>query len=99
MLKHGTGLLLSLGRTVTVTSIRFDLSQYSGASLQLKAGDDTSPQDLRVVATADNAGGMLRLTLRQPVTAKYLLVWFTLLAPDGAGHYRESVSNVVVSGR
>ena len=98
MLKHGTGLLLSLGHTVTVTSVRLDLSPYQGATLQLRAGNGTVPQDLGVAATANNASGALRLTLRHPVTAKYLLIWFTQLPPDGAGHYAETVSGVVVTG-
>jgi cytoskeletal protein RodZ len=98
MLKHGTGLLLNLGRTVTVTSVRLDLSQYQGAALQLRTGDGTAPQDLRVAATASNASGAVRLTLRHPVTARYLLIWITKLPPDGAGHYAETVSGVVVTG-
>jgi hypothetical protein len=98
MLKHGTGLLLALGHSDTVTSIRVDLSQYGGATLQVRAGNGTALADLPVAATADNAGGVLHLTLRHPVTARYLLLWFTVLPPDGAGHYQESVSHVVVSG-
>jgi putative peptidoglycan lipid II flippase len=99
MLKHGTGLLLSLGHQVTVTSVRLDLGQYTGAALQLRAGNGAAFQDLPVVATASNAGGVLRLTLHHPVTAKYLLIWITVLPPDGAGHYQASLSHVVVSGR
>ena len=44
-------------------------------------------------------GGVLRLTLRHPVAARYLLIWFTTLPPDGAGHYAASVSHVQVTGR
>ena len=51
-----------------------------------------------MAATANNAGGAVRLTLPHPVTARYLLIWFTQLPPDGAGHYPESVSHVLVSG-
>ena len=99
MLKHGTGLLLDLGRRVTVSSIVMDLSRYGGASLQIRAGSGTAPQDLRVAATASNAVGVVRLTLPHPVAARYLLVWFTQLPPDGAGHYQETVSQVQVTGR
>ena len=53
MLKHGTGLLLDLGGQVTVTSVRIDLTKYRGASLQIKVGNGTAPQDLRVAATAE----------------------------------------------
>lgn len=99
MLKHGTGLLLDLGGKVTVTRVRLDLAQYPGADLQIRAGNDTASQDLRVAATASDAGGVVKLTLRQPTAARYLLVWFTQLPPDGAGHYQASVSGVVVTGR
>jgi hypothetical protein len=99
MLKHGTGLLLDLGRRAAVTRVRFDLTGYRGANLQLRAGDSPAPSDLRVAATADGTGGTVRLTLRHPVSARYLLIWFTLLPPNGAGQYQESVSHVVVSGR
>ncbi|MDX6342174.1 MAG: hypothetical protein QOH87_2312 [Trebonia sp.] len=99
MLKHGTGLLLDLGGKVTVTRVRLDLAEYQGADLQIRAGNDTASQDLRVAATASDVGGVVKLTLRQPTAARYLLVWFTQLPPDGAGHYQASVSHVVVTGR
>ena len=99
MLKSGTGLLLTLGHQATITSVRIDLTGYRGVNLQLKVGDGTSPQDFRVVATADNAGGTVRLTLRQPASARYLLIWFTQLPPNGAGQYQESVYHVLVNGR
>jgi cytoskeletal protein RodZ len=99
MLKHGTGLLLDLGGKVTVTRVRLDLAEYQGADLQIRVGNDTASQDLRVAATASDVGGVVKLTLRQPTAARYLLVWFTQLPPDGAGHYQASVSRVVVTGR
>jgi hypothetical protein len=98
MLKHGTGLLLDLGGKVTATSVVIGLSNYGGASLEIRAGNSTAPQELRVVATAGNAGGVLRLTLPHPVAARYLLIWITQLPPDGAGHYAETVSHVQVTG-
>ncbi len=96
MLKHGTGLLVSLRQTATVTGVRIYLSSYQGAELQLRAG--SSPQDLHTVATAGDAGGEVKLTLDHPTAARYLLIWFTALPPDGAGHYAETISRVVVSG-
>jgi hypothetical protein len=99
MLKHGTGLLLDLGGKVTVTSVRLDLGQYRSTDLQIRVGNGAAPQDLKVAATASNVGGVVKLTLRHPAAARYVLLWFTQLPPDGAGHYQESVSHVVVSGR
>jgi cytoskeletal protein RodZ len=99
MLKHGTGLLLDLGGKVTVTSVRLDLAGYQGADLQIRVGNGTAPQDLRVAAKASDVGGVVKLTVRQPAAARYLLIWFTRLPPDGSGHYQVSVSHVVVTGR
>jgi cytoskeletal protein RodZ len=99
MLKHGTGLLLDLGGKVTVTSVRLDLAAYQGADLQIRVGDGTALPDLRVAAKASDVGGVVKLTLRQPTAARYLLIWFTQLPPDGSGHYQASVSHVVVTGR
>jgi hypothetical protein len=96
MLKSGTGLLLDMGRTVTITSLRIDLSAYRGADLQLKLGG--SPSDLRVAARAADVGGTVRLKLSSPLRARYVLIWFTLLPPNGAGVYQESVYRVVVNG-
>ena len=99
MLKHGTGLLLDLGGKVAVTTVRLDLSQYSGTSLQLRVGNSESLPDLTVAATASDVGGALTLTLHHPVAARYLLIWITQLPPDGSGHYQETVSHVAVTGR
>jgi Helix-turn-helix domain len=99
MLKSGTGLLLSLAHQSTITSVRIDLTGYRGVNLQLKVGDGTGLQDFKVVATADNTGGTVRLTLRHPASARYLLIWFTQLPPNGAGQYQESVYHVLVNGR
>jgi cytoskeletal protein RodZ len=99
MLKDGTGLLIRLAHQSTITSVRLNLTGYRGVSLQLKAANGTSPGDFKVVATADNTGGTVRLTLSHPTSARYLLIWFTQLPPNGAGNYQESVYHVLVNGR
>jgi cytoskeletal protein RodZ len=99
MLKSGTGLLLNLSHQATITSVRVDLTHYQGVNLQLKVGDGTDPQDFTVVAAADNTGGTVRLTLRHPASARYLLIWFTRLPPNGVGQYQESVYHVLINGR
>jgi hypothetical protein len=99
-LKQGTGLILDLGRTATVTSVRIDLASYQGANLQLRVGDtDGALSSLRVAAVANDVGGTVRLHLRSPQQARYVLIWFTLLPPNGAGQYQASVYHVVVNGR
>jgi hypothetical protein len=99
LLKDGTGLLLDMGKTVTVTSVRIYLSAYRGADLQLRAARAGGLGDLHVVARASDAGGTVRLRLAAPVRARYLLIWFTSLPPNGQGRYQASVYRVVVNGR
>jgi cytoskeletal protein RodZ len=99
MLKHGTGLLLDLGGKVTVTAVRLDLPQYQGTDLQLRVGNAAALSALHVAATANQVGGTLKLTLHHPSAARYLLVWFTRLPPNGSGEYQETVSHLSVAGR
>ena len=98
MLYSGTGLLLDMGRTVTVTSVRLSLGT-PGASLELRAGDRPVAAGLRTVATSAGAGGTVELALTSPARARYLLIWFTSLPPDGAGTYQASVYQIAVRGQ
>jgi len=94
-LKAGTGLLLDLGRTLTITGATIQLGHIPGADFQLRAG--TSPADLATVASDSGVGGLVRLRLPSPVRAQYLLVWFTLLPPDDDGTYQAYVSAVTAT--
>jgi len=94
-LQDGTGLLLDLGRTVTITGAAIRLGNTPGADLQLRAG--TSVASLATVASYTGAGGLIRPRLASPVPARYLLIWFTLLPPDAAGTYQADVSGVTVT--
>ena len=97
-LKNGTGLLLDMGRTVTVSSVRLSLVSRSGAGIQLRAGSKPIPAWLPQVATAANAGGTVQLRPGAPVHVRYLLIWFTKLPPDNAGHYQAGVYRITVQG-
>ncbi|HEY4463000.1 MAG TPA: helix-turn-helix transcriptional regulator [Streptosporangiaceae bacterium] len=98
-LEAGTGLLVDMGRPVTITAAQFTLGGFSGADLQLRAGDVPALADLRPVADAAGAGGPVRLPLTTPVRARYVLIWFTKLPQDDAGTFRASVADVRVDGR
>ena len=97
-LKTGTGLLLDMGRTVTVSSVRLALVSRSGADVQLRAGSRPVPAYLPRVASASNAGGTVQLRPGAPVHVRYVLVWFTKLPPDNAGTYQASVYKITVQG-
>ena len=98
-LKTGTGLLVDMGRTVTVSAVRVWMTAPSGASLQLRAGAKPLSRWLPPVASAANAGGAVRLQPGAPVHVRYLLIWFTKLPPDNAGHYQASVYRITVKGQ
>ncbi len=97
-LQSGTGLLLDMGRRVTVTRARILLGPAAGGTIELRAGNTPALADLQVVARASLPGGMLTLPVTSPVRARYLLIWFTSLPPDSAGTYQDSIANVSLSG-
>jgi len=98
-LKTGTGLLVDMGRTVTVSAVRVWMTARSGASLQLRAGARPLSRWLPPVASAANTGGLVRLQPGAPAHVRYLLIWFTKLPPDNAGHYQASVYRITVKGQ
>jgi hypothetical protein len=96
-LQSGTGLLLDMGETVTVTDVRLLLGSAPGANVQLRVGNSPSV-DLPSVASAWGAGGAVQLTATTPAKGRYVLIWFTRLPPDGQGHYQVRVYNATVDG-
>ena len=98
-LRPGTGLLLDMGRTVTVTSVRVSLGGEPGASLQLRVGHQPTLAWLPVVAGVSDAGGTVQLRPSAPVRVRYVLIWFTDLPPTPAGTYQASIYQVVIQGQ
>jgi transcriptional regulator with XRE-family HTH domain len=96
--QQGTGLLLDMGRVVTLTGAEVTLGPVAGASFQLRAGDTPSLADLPEVAVATDARGPLGVRLTTAVRARYVLIWFTALPPVGSGTYQASVYNVTLLG-
>jgi hypothetical protein len=95
----GTGLLLDMGRTVTVASARVSLGGEPGASLQLRAGSEPTLAWLPMVAGVSDAGGTVQLQPSAPVHVRYVLIWFTGLPPTPAGTYQASIYQVVIQGQ
>ena len=96
-LRTGTGLLLDLGKSVTVTDVQLTLGSEPGADIQVRVGGIPSV-NLPTVASAWGAGGTVRLTAATPAAGRYVLIWFTRLPADGQGHYQVNVYNVSVDG-
>ena len=95
----GTGLLLDMGRTVTVTSVQVHLGAAPGASFQIRVGPAPVLSELRPVASSSGPGGVVRLGAGSPAQGRYVAVWFTRLPRDPAGTFQATVFRVVVHGR
>ena len=97
-LQAGTGLLVDMGRTVTISSVRLSLGGRAGATVELRAGSRPVLADLHTVATSAGSGSIVELSLTSPAHARYLLIWFTKLPPDNAGTYQASIYAISVRG-
>jgi hypothetical protein len=95
----GTGLLVDMGRPVTITAAEITLGRSHGASLQLRIGTIPALADLPPVAHAANAGGVVYMRLTTPAHGRYVLIWFTSLPPDPAGTFQASVYSLRLEGR
>jgi cytoskeletal protein RodZ len=98
-MQSGTGLLLDMGRPVTITSAQITLGSTPGADLQLRTGNAPTLADLKTVATATNAGGVVQLQPAGSAPARYLLIWFTQLPPNNSGTYQAFVSGISLKGQ
>ncbi len=98
-LKPGVGLLVDMGRTVTLASARITLGSTPGADFQLRVGSSAAAlADLRPATSATSAGGRVSLRLTRPADGRYVLIWFTKLPPDSSGTFQASVYDVRLSG-
>jgi hypothetical protein len=97
-LRSGTGILLDMGDTVTVADVRLVLGSEPGADVQVHVGDSPYLVNQPPAASARDVGGTVRMAATAPATGRYVLIWFTRLPPDTAGHYRVSVYSAAVDG-
>ena len=94
----GTGLIVDMGRPVTITAVRLTLGPAAGAHVAIRVGDRPVLADMPRVARSAGPGGVIRMTLARPAKGRYLLVWFTRLPPDPAGTYKAEIYGIGVKG-
>lgn len=97
-LQNGTGLLVRLGHSETITTARISLGGAPGASLELRVGDTPSLASLAPVARATGASGTVSLRAAGRAQGRYVLIWFTRLPRDSAGTFQVSVRNIKLEG-
>jgi hypothetical protein len=94
-IKKGIGLVLDLGDTSTVTAAKVDAPGTDG-SVELRANDSGQLDGSKRVATGKFTGsGTIALTPSKPVSARYLILWFTRV-PENGGERRIIVNDVDV---
>ncbi|MGO9296232.1 MAG: hypothetical protein ACLP52_20555, partial [Streptosporangiaceae bacterium] len=98
-LYSGTGLLLDMGRPVTVTAVRVALGSAPGASLQVRVGSAPALASLPAVAHADGVHGTVLLRPGQPAHGRYVLIWFIRLPQNQQGTFQGRVYDVRITGR
>jgi hypothetical protein len=94
----GTGLLLDMGRPVTITGAAISLGSAPGAALQIRVGAARGLAQRPPVARAAGAAGVLRVRFSRPAHGRYVLLWFTKLPADPAGTFQASVYNIELTG-
>jgi hypothetical protein len=97
-LKSGTGLLLDMGQTVSLSRVRLALGTPVGADIQVRVGNMPLPAELPVAASASDVGGTVQLRLNTPARGRYVLIWFTQLPSSSQGKYQVSVYGATVYG-
>ena len=101
-LKPGVGLILDLGEARTLDGVQLALLN-AGADVEVRvapAENASAPTDTdawQTVGTADDAAADVTVDFEEPVETRFVLVWFTALAQDGA-NYRGGVREVVLNG-
>jgi hypothetical protein len=94
----GTGLLLDMGKSVTVSSVLLKLGGQPGAVVQVRVGNTAVLDDMFIVSTATDVGGTVRLPTEVAASGRYVLIWFTALPSIGQGKYQVSVYKATVDG-
>jgi hypothetical protein len=99
----GTGLVVNMGKKVSVSSVTVTFGPVPGAHVRIEVGSNdtgTVPAGTTTLGHSGNAVNTIKFTGTSPATGQYVFIWFTKLAPQQgqSGHYQADVFNVVVRG-
>jgi hypothetical protein len=105
-LYDGTGLMLDMGRNVNVSSVTVTFGNVPGTHVRVEVGNTGTgtggapPPGFTLLNKSSNASGQVTFTGHSTASGRYILIWFTKLAPQSgqSGHYQADVFNAVVRG-
>lgn len=100
-LKAGTGFILDMGSAQKVGSVQVTFGTAPGADVQIKEGDSPARTaanlgSMFTVAGHTSVSGTWTFNVVHPVSARYLVIWFTKLPPDSSGHFEAQIFKVVI---
>ncbi len=100
--KPGVGLILDIGDARTLSGVELALLN-AGADVEVRvapADSASAPADAdawQTVGTVGDAAADVTVDFDEPVETRFVLIWFTALAQDGA-NYRGGVREAVLNG-
>ncbi|MGV8847258.1 murein biosynthesis integral membrane protein MurJ [Tessaracoccus sp.] len=102
-LKPGVGIVLDLGESSTISSVNVQFAA-PGTSWEIRVPTDegvtaaplTTQAEWRVVASQAKAEASTTLTLTEPTSARFLLVYLTELPQISTARFQSQIMNVVV---
>jgi hypothetical protein len=103
-LKSGTGLILDMGKPVSLSSVTVTFGSVPGANVRIELGSDNTRaastlQSFTPVANAKDVAGQTTFNVTSKTTGRYVLIWFTKLPPKAGGSsFEAEIYNVVVKG-
>jgi hypothetical protein len=113
-LQQGSGLILNMGHSVKLSTVKVTFETTPGADVDIKIGNPSNPSppqndvtqaesianSMTTVASQSDVSGTVTFTIHSSSSGQYILIWFTKLAPmpDHANKFQGSIYNVVVTG-
>ncbi|MGA8045634.1 MAG: discoidin domain-containing protein, partial [Dermatophilaceae bacterium] len=99
-LKSGLGVILDLGESAAVREVTLDLPSESSGTIHVT--DDEGYADGNELGDLAAGGsfsgdGSVTVTLEQPVTGRYVIVWFTEISDGGEQWYRARLAGATVT--
>jgi hypothetical protein len=101
--KKGTGLIIDMGTQVKLSQVQVQFGSTGGGSVHLGIGNADNPASadgFTMVAGSSDAKTTTTFNVSSSAKGRYVLLWFTSLAPvaGNQNQYEAQVYNVVVRG-
>jgi hypothetical protein len=105
-LKKGTGLLLDMGKPVSLSSVQITFGPTAGANVAIEVGHNPSvtPAGLasftRVAKQKNVGAGTQTVQTKTSPKGRYVLIWFTKLPPkpNASNTFEAFIYNIVIRG-